>query len=75
MCRRPSRRSRAGVDVGDRGQCVGIGEGRQHEQAGVLALHGGEVLGRAGDREIGDGGRAGDDDLRAADVVDRDEVV
>ena len=62
-----------GVDVGDRGQGVGVGERRQHEHAGVLALDRGEVVGRAGDRQVGDGGRAGDDDLRAAVVVNGDE--
>ena len=53
----PAADGELGVDVGDGGQRVGVFEGRQHERAGVLALDRGEVLGRAGDRQIGDGER------------------
>ena len=66
----PAAHSERGVDVGDCRQRVGVGEGRQHEQAGALVLDRREVGRRPGDRQIGDRGRAGYDNVRAAVVMD-----
>ena len=66
----PAADGELGLDVGDGRQGVGVFEGRQHEQAGVLALDRGEALGRAGDRQVGDGERADERGRRAAVVDD-----